>query len=190
MGPVGTVVLVEGRSDRCAVETLAARLGLDLATARVAVVDMGGATNVARCLVELGPHGRGLRTLGLYDAAEERFVRRGLARAGLGTPETRSDLEAAGFFACEADLEEELIRALGLDAVLAVVEARGDLASFRILQRQPAQADRSDEQRMRRFLGTTSGRKIEYAGLLAAALDLTALPRPLGLLLERMAGRP
>jgi hypothetical protein len=30
-----------------------------------------------------------------------------------------------GFYACEADLEDELIRALGADAVMEVIEARG-----------------------------------------------------------------
>ena len=47
-------------------------------------------------------------------------------------------MEALGFFVCEADLEDELIRALGPDAVEAVVEAHGELGSFRTLQKQPA----------------------------------------------------
>jgi hypothetical protein len=167
----GTVVLVEGESDRNAVETLAVRLGRDLAVEGVAVVAMGGATNIRRHVAELG----GARARGLYDAKEERFFRR-----ALGT----DDLEGAGFFRCEEDLEDELIRALGVDRVLAVVEERGELASYRILQRQPFHRGRPERDQLRRFLGTHSGRKIEYGGLLAAALDLDRIPRPMAALLD------
>ena len=72
--------------------------------------------------------------------------------------------------------------------VLAVVEDHGDLPAYRILQRQPAHRDSTDELRLRRFLGTTSGRKREYAGLLAAALDLRALPDPLARLFGFLHG--
>ena len=175
-------MLVEGASDQAAVLTLAGRLGRDLVAERVLVAATGGATNTARHLEQLGPQGLGVRVVGLYDVAEERFVRGGLARAGMGAPTDRDGLEALGFFACVADLEDELIRAVGIDGVLAVVERHGDLPAYRILQRQPAHRDSTDGLRLRRFLGTTSGRKVEYAALLAAELDLGALPRPLDLL--------
>ena len=42
------VVLVEGESDRRAVLALAARLGRDLHSEGVRVVDMGGVTNLRR----------------------------------------------------------------------------------------------------------------------------------------------
>jgi hypothetical protein len=184
--PRRTVVLVEGASDQAAVLAVARLLGHDLSGQGVLVAGTGGATNIAHHLELLGPHGLGVRVAGLYDAPEERFVRRGLERAGVGTPVTRADLEALGFFACVDDLEHELIRALGVEGALAVVERRGDLPAFRILQRQPAHRDRTDEQRLRRFLGTTSGRKVEYAALLAEALDVTALPRPLERLFARL----
>ncbi len=174
-----TVVIVEGASDQAAVLAVAARLGRNLSGEGILVAATGGATNIARHLEKLGPHGLDVRVAGLYDAAEERFVQGGLRRAGLGEPSTRAELERLRFFACVDDLEEELIRALGVDAVLAVIERRGDLPAFHILQRQPAHRDRTDAQRLRRFLGTTSGRKVEYADLLAAQLDVTALPRPL-----------
>jgi hypothetical protein len=177
-----TVVLVEGASDQAAVLTLAQRLGRDLSAEGVLVAATGGATNIASHLEQLGPHGLGVQVAGLYDAAEERFVRGGLRRAGLGATDTRVELERLGFFACVDDLEDELIRSLGVAGVLAVVEEHGDLPAYRILQRQPAHRESTDEQRLRRFLGTTSGRKREYAGLLAAALDLRTLPRPLELL--------
>ncbi len=80
---------------------------------------------------------------------------------------------------CEADLEEELIRALGVPAVERVIEAQGELGSFRILQRQPAQRARRVEDQLRRFIGTKSGRKIRYGRLMVEALDLDRVPRPL-----------
>jgi hypothetical protein len=167
-------VLVEGESDRAAVLALAARRAAALDG--VEVVAMGGITNVARYVAELGPAGRGLRLTGLYDAGEERFVRRALERGGL-RPGT--DLADLGFHGCERDLEDELIRALGVTRVLAVVEAEGDLGPFRGLQQQPAQRDRPTGDQLHRFLGSGSGRKIRYARLLLDALGDVEVPAPL-----------
>jgi len=80
----GTVVLVEGFSDRCALEALAARGGRDLNREGVSIVPMGGATNIGHLLDVFGPRGLGVRLAGLCDAAEEPDFRRGLQRAGLG----------------------------------------------------------------------------------------------------------
>ena len=183
-----TVVLVEGASDQVAVLAVAARLERDLVAERVTVAAAGGATNFGHHAVRLGPRGLGVRLVGLYDAPEERFVRGGLGRAGLGDAPGRAGLEALGFFACVDDLEDELIRALGTDRVLAVVERRGDLPAFDILRRQPAHRASTEHRRLRRFLGTTGGRKVEYARLLVDALDPTALPRPLDLLFGAIPG--
>lgn len=68
-----TVVLVEGVSDRAAVETLAVRRGRDLTAEGVVVVPLGGATGITRFLRLLGPDGLGVRPVGLCDAAEQRF---------------------------------------------------------------------------------------------------------------------
>jgi len=169
-------VLVEGESDREAVLALARRRGVDLS--RVEVVAMGGVTNIARYVAELAPT---YRLVGLYDAGEERFVRAGLERAGLAPG---PDLADSGFHRCERDLEEELIRALGAERVLAVIEAEGDLAHFRGLQQQPAQRHRRLEDQLHRFLGSGSGRKIRYGRLLVEALTDDAAPAPL----ERVLG--
>src|SRR5215831_14509316 len=105
------VVLVEGLSDRIALETLAERRGRDLAAEDIAVVPIGGAQAIGRFLDLYGPRGRDLRLAGLCDAGEERDFRRGLEWAELGSHLTRAGLEALGFYVCEADLEDELIRA-------------------------------------------------------------------------------
>jgi len=177
------VVLVEGVSDQRAVETLAARSGRDLDAEAVAVVAMGGATNIAHFLDLFGPAGRNLRLVGLCDAGQERGFRRGLDRAGPGSALTRAELARLGFFVCDTDLEDELIRALGAAAVEQVIAAQGELSSLRILQQQPAQRGRTRDQQLHRFLGTRSGRKIHYARLLVESLDLTRAPPPLERLL-------
>ena len=174
-----TVVLVEGVSDQAALETLAARRGRDLAAESASIVPMGGATSIGRFLDRFGPHGFNVRLAGLCDAAEEAAFRRGLARAGIGSSLARADMEARGFYVCVADLEEELIRALGVASVERVIDEQGELGSFRTLQQQPAQRGRSIEQHLHRFMGTRGGRKMQYARLLVEALDLDRVPRPL-----------
>ncbi len=98
----------------------------------------------------------------------------------------RARLEELGFFACETDLEDELIRALGAPAVEAVIEEQGELMSWRILQRQPAQRTRSVEDQLHRFLGTRSGRKKIYAQLLVESLDVDRVPAPLEAVLRQV----
>ena len=173
------VVLVEGSSDQVALETLADRRGRDLAAAGIAVVPMGGARNIRRFLELFGPRGLDVRLAGLCDAGEEGDFRRGLEWAGLGSDLGRAEMEALGFYVCVADLEDELIRCLGTAAVEQVVEAQGELGSFRTFQRQPAWRARPSQEQLRRFIGTHSGRKIRYARLLVDALELTSVPRPL-----------
>ncbi|HEV8163818.1 MAG TPA: ATP-dependent endonuclease [Actinomycetota bacterium] len=173
------VVLVEGTSDQVALQTLAARRGRDLAAAGIAVVPMGGARNIRRFLELFGPRGLGVSLAGLCDAGEEGDFRRGLERAGLGANLGRADMEALGFYVCVADLEDELLRCLGAAAVEQIVQAQGELGSFRTFQQQPAWRGRSSQEQLRRFIGTHSGRKARYARLLVDALELTSVPRPL-----------
>ena len=173
------MVLVEGVSDQLALEALARRRGRDLGAEDIAVVPMGGAKSIGRFLGLFGPRGFDLELAGLCDAGEERDFRRGLERAGLGSNLTRADMEPLGFYVCVADLEDELIRSIGAAAVERLVDAQGELGSFRTLQKQPAQRGRTVEEQLRRFMGTHGGRKVHYAPLLVEALDLTRVPRPL-----------
>jgi len=173
------VILVEGMSDQAALEALAERRGRALTSRGIAIVQMGGATNVGRFLDQFGPRGLDVGLAGLCDAAEEGFFRRALERAGCGPGQSRADMETIGFYVCAADLEEELIRALGAASVEQIIHAQGDIRSWRIFQRQPAQQGQSRERQLHRFMGTRSGRKSQYARLLVSALDLTRVPRPL-----------
>jgi hypothetical protein len=166
------VILVEGASDQRSLEVLARRRGRDLAVEGVAVVAMGGITNLSRHLDGLPS---GVLVTGLYDRGEEAWVQRALARR-----ETPVSLRV-----CDADLEDELIRALGVPACVEVIDAQGDSAAWATLLNQPFHRSRPEHDVLHRFLGTTSGRKIEYAGLLtAAACDRECVPAPLDAVLR------
>ena len=165
MQPRG-VVLVEGTSDRRAVETLARRRGRDLEAEGVAVVAMGGYGNLPRLLEQY----RDVRLAGLYDVGEERHFLRALGC------DDRRGLERLGFYACTRDLEDELTRAVGPAGMERVLAEQGDLRAFRTFQQQLAHRDRPLEEQLHGFMWN---RKQRYAVLLVEALDLDRIPRPL-----------
>jgi hypothetical protein len=173
------VVLVEGISDQHALEALAGRQGRDLEAEGIVIVPIGGAHAITRYLERFGPAGAGLNIVGLCDAGEAPYVQRGLSASGLGSPQNRTDMEQAKFFVCEEDLEDELIRASGHEAIEALLDSQGDLGSFQIFPQQPAWREGGFEAQMRRWLGAGARRKIRYARLLVLALDLDHMPRPL-----------
>jgi hypothetical protein len=181
------VVLVEGLSDQAALAALAERRGRDLDAESISVLPIGGAQAVGRFLTAFGPAGLDVQLAGLCDAGEERDFRRGLERAGFPQGLTRVQMEALGFFVCDADIEDELIRALGTQAVEQLVESEGELGPFRTFQKQPAQRGRPLAAQLHRFIGTRSGRKIRYGRLLVEALDPAKVPRPLDLVLASVS---
>jgi hypothetical protein len=183
-----SVVLVEGKSDGAAVQALARRLGHDLDAEGVSIVAMGGYGNLGRFLERYGPSGLRVRLAGLYDAPEEPYFTRGLARAGLGSDLTRADLEALGFYACDVNLEDELTRALAPPAMQDLLEAQGELRAFRTYQKQPAHREEPIETQLRGFLWN---RKLKYGVLIADTLDLDRIPRPLAeVLAHALAAEP
>jgi Overcoming lysogenization defect protein-like, TOPRIM domain len=181
------VVLVEGNSDRVALRTLAERQGRDLDAVGVEVVAMGGITNTRAVATRYGPAGLDLPLAGLYDVGEVAVLRRGLAAAGLTIAADPDGLRRLGFHACSADLEDELIRALGVEGVEEVVAAAGEARSLRLLTGMPAQRGWTREAVLRRFLGSQAGRKARYAALMVDALDPARVPAPLTAVLERVA---
>jgi hypothetical protein len=164
---MGAVVLVEGITDRLAVHAVAAKLGRDLAAEGVDVVPIGGAQAIRRAAAE---H-EGERVVGLCDAGEERFFRRVLGDAA---------------YVCTADLEDELIRALGAERVQDVVAAQGELETFRSFQNQVYWRGRPVERQLRRWL-QNGGRYLRYPPLLVEAMELGEIPRPLGGVLAAVA---
>jgi hypothetical protein len=174
-----TMILVEGLSDYFAVEAAATRYGRNLECERVIVVPMGGATNLGRFVANFGPQGKGVRLAGLCDRAEADFFVRILQRVGLIARADRGAMATTGFFVCERDLEDELIRALGTQGVEAIIEREGELGSLRTLQQMPFHRGRPIDDQLHRFLGARSGRKYRYAPLFVNALDRAAIPAPL-----------
>lgn len=160
------VVLVEGTSDRLAVETLARRRGLQLDAEGIAIVAMGGYGNLLRALEQ---H-RGVELAGLYDVGEERHFRRALGC------DDRGALEREGFYACDRDLEDELTRAVGPEGMRRVLTEQGERRAFETYRKQPAHRDRPLEEQLHGFLWN---RKQRYAVLLVEALKLNRIPRPL-----------
>jgi hypothetical protein len=171
-----SALLVEGPSDGAALSLLAGRLGHDLDAEGVTIVPMGGYGNFGDFLERYGPAGLDVRLAGLYDAPEERHFVRGLAHAGFGSSLTRADLEALGFYACEANLEDELTRAMGPEAMEELLEAQGDLRAFRTYQKQPAHRHETLEEQLTGFLWN---RKHRYGSLIVGTLDVDRIPRPL-----------
>jgi hypothetical protein len=144
------LILVEGESDRIALEALARKLGLE----RPDIAVLGGAHAVASFVAITGK----ANLVGLCDKNEEFLFRRVLDRVHV----------------CDPDLEGELIRALGAERVLQMVEP-----SFATLQKQPAWRGMPLEDQLRRYLSGRSGNKLRYASLFVEALDLDRVPRPL-----------
>jgi hypothetical protein len=154
------VILVEGVSDRVAIEAAARLLGRDLAAEGVEVVPIGGAQAISRVAARY----EGTSLAGLCDAPEERWFRRALGDA---------------VYVCTMNLEDELIRALGVFRVEQVLAAQGDLETFRNFQNQPAWRGRPTEAQLGRWLHAADRRNTRYPPLLIAALEPEQLPPPL-----------
>ena len=177
------VVLVEGASDKVALETLALRRGRDLAAEGVSVLPVGGAQAISRFLAYYGPRGANVVLAGLCDAGEERQLRRALERAGFGRDFGRAEMERLGFYVCERDLEDELVRCLGAPVVEEIFAGHGKLGSFRTYQKQLAHRARTTEEQVKGFL---TNWKIMLAAPLVEALDLSRVPRPLDSVLRHV----
>jgi hypothetical protein len=185
MPAIHTLVLVEGESDAAAVAALARRFGMDIGSRGIQISSAGGIGKFPHVLEEFVHIHPAAHFCGMYDAADERYVRRALAAAAT-TVAPDDSLESVGFFACVADLEDELIRALGAEAVERVLDTQGELASFRRFQAMPEHRRSPVHRQLHRFLGTRATRKIRCAKLLVDELDLSRLPRPFAGLVGRM----
>jgi len=160
-----TVVLVEGASDRAAVEATAEALGRDLAAAGVIIQAMGGATSIGHFVNEYGPTGSDLNLVGLCDAPERRYFAR--------------HLDDHDIYVCDADLEDELLRAMGIEQMVDFIESQGELKRFRTMQKQPHQRDRSIEHHLHNYCGIRAGRKARYARGIVEWLPAAEIPEPL-----------
>ena len=180
------MILVEGESDKAAL--LAASRVLDFDMSGTSILVMNGATNVVKLLDETVS--RDIPVAGLYDVGEKAHVVRALSEAGLTKGRDPASLERFGFFSCDRDLEDELIRALGANRVLTVIETQGDdLRRFRTMQQMPQWRGRRTEDQLRRWFGSGSRRKVRYATLLVTAMAADEVPRPMRLVLNHAQKR-
>jgi len=158
------VILVEGVTDRIALEAVAQRVGLELDGTEI--VPIGGAQAIRRAAAQY----QGEQVVGLCDVGEERWFRRVLGDAT---------------YVCVKDLEDELIRALGADRVQEVVAAEGELDTFRNFQNQLFWRGRPVESQLRRWL-QNGGRQHRYPPRLVEAMEPNEIPRPLVGVLEHV----
>lgn len=162
-----TVVLVEGISDQIAIETLAKRMGRDLAAERIVVVPIGGAQAISHFVQKFRSQ-PDVRILGLCDRAEATVY------------EQAFGVEAAGsFFACDPDLEHELIRAMDRNELEALIESEGELGALRTMQKQSAWIGRDFTDQVHRWIRTRARRSSRYALLVVSAAPEDRLPAPL-----------
>lgn len=180
------MVLVEGDSDRIAVEALASRVGRDLEADGITVIAMGGAHAIDDHLARFGPTGENARIAGICDEGEEAVFRGALETAGIGRDLDRAAMAALGFYVCVEDLEDELVRAVGRRGVEAVLERERDLTAFRTMQRQPAWRGAPFDRQVRRWIGAGARRKLRYARLLIEAIEPARAPSPMVAMLDSL----
>jgi hypothetical protein len=176
-------LVVEGDSDCGALEMLAARLGRSLEAEGVALLPLGGATNLGHLLHEVARAHAHVRVAGLCDADQQGAFCRHLEAAGLGEDLDRDGMEKLGFFVGNADLEDELIRALGIDEVLEVISAQKEHATFETFRKQPAQRGRAVDAS---FAGSSAHALVASFATPARwwmSFDLGCVPRPLAAVL-------
>jgi hypothetical protein len=161
------VVLVEGVTDRLALEAVAARLGLDLGG--VEIVPIGGAQAVRRAAAEYERE----HVVGMCDAGEERYFRRVLGDAT---------------FVCHKDIEDELLRAVGVPRVEELLAAQGELTTFRHFQNQPAWRGRPAAEGLPRWLQSADRRRYRYLPMLVQMLEPNEIPAPLAGVLAAATG--
>ena len=151
---------MEGPSDRTVLELIARRLGRDLGSEGIEIVPIGGAQAIRRFVAALPS---GTRVRGLCDENEAYLFRRVL-----------EDVHV-----CVPDLEGELIRALGVERGLQIVDAD----AFAKMRRQPAHRETPIGAALHRWLRASSVRFHRYLPELAEAVDLDAIPQPLAAVL-------
>lgn len=171
-------VLVEGLSDKYAIEALAERKGKHLDALGVSVVAMRGCGQIGTFLSLLGKKGLRVQLVGMCDGAEVAEWAKALDAHGYGKTMNQAAMAKAGFFVCDKDLEDVLVSAVGTAEAVKIITSEGEKAAFDAYAKQPAHAGKTVHEQVCGFLHTR-GRQIRYAPLLVDALDLTKLPAPL-----------
>ncbi len=175
-----TVILLEGHSDLLAIRVLARALDVDLDARGISLLSLDGAGSVVHYLSLFGPAGLGLTLRGLCDADHEETWRTRLQDAGIEVTD-RAAMNAVGFQVADADLEEELIGALGTQRVSELIEKENADQAFANFTQQGAIARLSLAEQQHDFLHKQS---VRWAPVLAADLSVEDIPQPIRDLLE------
>lgn len=170
-----TVIFVEGASDYLALHAAAEILGVDIDARGVAVLTLQGAGLLGTYLSLLGPTGLDLDLRGLCDLDAEIEWRARLTAAGIVVTD-RTTMNARGFFVCDVDLEDEIVRAHGDTAAEAIIAQHGATARFAAFASQPANRALS---RTEQLTGFARRSKTRWAPRLVAALSSAAMPTPI-----------
>ena len=152
------VILVEGITDRLALEAVAGRLGVDLGG--VAIVPIGGAQAVRRAAAEY----EGEHVVGLCDAGEERYFRRVLGDATFVCRRT-SRTSCSAPSACRASRSCSKRRASSRRSATSRTSPHGAAAR----RRRDCRAGSS----------RPTGRRYRYLPLLVEMLEPDEIPAPL-----------
>lgn len=177
------LIMVEGVSDQIALESLARRQGRDLAAEGVAVFVVGGSGSLKRHLVAFGKAAPRPVLAGLFDRDAVALVRRAVSEAGLGASADDIQLAKLGFHLCDRDLEDELIRAVGVAQVETIIKTQGEAVSLATLRKQAGWIGRPASDQLHRFLRSRARRSLRYAHLLVEAMDEDRIPAPLSAVL-------
>lgn len=173
-----SVILVEGLSDLYAIVALAERLGRNFDASGISIVDMEGAGGLKTFVELLGRAGFGLKIAGMCDADKEADWATVLHEAGITAKATRASMHGSGFFVCDLDLEDELIRAYGTAHVVQLIKEEGEGEALEQFKGQNAYKSKPLAAQVRAFL-QKKGRKVRYAPLIVDRLDLSKVPPPL-----------
>lgn len=180
-----TVILVEGQSDKYALEAVAAKKNRNLDSDGVTIVAMRGAGGIDTFLGLLGPQGLKVKLAGLCDTNEEAMWARALESHGLGAKLNRAAMGSLGFQVCDKDLEDVLIVAVGEKETLVLIDALGDKSAFDRFAQQPTQKSKSVSEQLHDFIHSR-GRNITYAPLLVDKIEPTKLPIALERLIDEV----
>ena len=177
-----TVVFVEGPSDYLAFREAARVMQVDLDARGVALVSLQGAGLLGTYLTLLGPNGLDLQLRGLCDLDAEADWQSKLSAAGIPVSD-RTTMNNRGFFVCDVDLEDELVRAHDAPAVQAIIDQEGETARFNSFSGQPDNRGLPLDEQLTKFARKS---KTRWSPRLAAALTAASMPTPLQEVLKRV----
>ena len=166
----GSVIAVEGPSDRIIVDKVAAAIGFDLDRHDVVLVETQGCGDMKVMETIFGSGGFDIPLYELIDAdaADDAARRLGVSEAGL---------EARSVFVSDRDLEDEYVRAIGARRLWDKFKATHTF-SRSVLEQCETDADGyPTEDALAQFIRAKSKRKIPAALVAASLIDAENAPR-------------